>query len=364
MHETVSIRSDGNTLKAVKPLTVPKELLGPSGEGELNLTLIMFLVSVAIAAVSAAGHFYGHWYGWVSFCLNIVALHMVGTVIHDACHNVAHRSRVVNAILGHGSALMLCFSFPVFTRVHMQHHANVNDPKNDPDHIVSTFGPLWLINARFLYHEVYFFQRRLWRKHELWEWIIARSLLAGLIYLGYRYGFIGYIFNFWFVPLALVGLALGLFFDYLPHRPFQERDRWLNARVYPNAILNWLIMGQNYHLVHHLWPSIPWYHYERAYYATKPLLDAKGSHQSLGIFQSQKDFWGVVYDTLLGIRFGHHHPSAKDDLVPTNGLSATLPEVIPLIDLTLLDSSKSMIEAENPDHSMEEEVSPQLSRIP
>ena len=38
-------------------------------------------------------------------------------------------------------------------------------------------------------------------------------------------------------------------------------------------------MGQNYHLVHHLWPSIPWFEYKPAYEATKPLLNSKGSPQ-------------------------------------------------------------------------------------
>jgi len=301
--------------EAAKPLTVPKELLGPP-DG-VNPTLIMFLAAVAIAAVSTMGHFSWHWHGWYSFVLNLMALHLVGSVIHDACHNAAHPNRVVNAILGHGSALMLCFSFPVFTRVHMQHHANVNDPENDPDHIVSTAGPLWLINARFLYHEIYFFQRKLWRKFELWEWMIARLVLVVVVFLGYHYGFIGYIFNFWFVPLAFIGLELGLFFDYLPHRPFQERDRWKNSRIYPSRILNLMIMGQNYHLVHHLWPSIPWYHYEQAYYATKPLLDSKGSPQSLGIFQSSKDFWGFLYDALVGIRLPKFGRSPQS---PTPGI--------------------------------------------
>jgi beta-carotene hydroxylase len=46
-------------------------------------------------------------------------------------------------------------------------------------------------------------------------------------------------------------------------------------------------MGQNYHLIHHLWPSIPWYNYQPAYYATKPLLDAKGCAQSLGLLQGK-----------------------------------------------------------------------------
>ena len=207
----------------------------------------------------------------------------------------------MNAILGHGSAMMLSFSFPVFTRVHLQHHGNVNDPDNDPDHFVSTGGPLWLINARFLYHEIFFFQRRLWRKYELLEWFLSRLVVATIFYVSIHYHFLGYILNFWFIPTAVVGLALGLFFDYLPHRPFKERDRWKNARVYPNSILNLLIMGQNYHLIHHLWPSIPWYNYQPAYYATKPLLDEKGCYQSLGLLQG-KDFLSFVYDIFLGIR--------------------------------------------------------------
>lgn len=262
----------------------------------------MFLVAIVIAVVSNCGYWLLSWPDPYCFCLNVLALHLAGTVIHDACHNVAHRNPVVNAVMGHGSALLLGFAFPVFTRVHLQHHANVNDPKNDPDHFVSTGGPLLFIAARFLYHEVFFFKRRLWRDYELLEWFLSRLIVGGIFYLSCVYGFLGYVLNFWFIPTAIVGLALGLFFDYFPHRPHQERDRWKNARVYPNPILNVLIMGQNYHLIHHLWPSIPWYSYQPAYYATKPLLDEKGSEQSLGLFKG-KNFWSFLYDVFVGIHF-------------------------------------------------------------
>ena len=66
--------------------------------------------------------------------------------------------------------------------------------------------------------------------------------------------------------------------------------------------MNLLIMGQNYHLVHHLWPSIPWFQYQAAYRATKPLLDRKGSPQRLGIFETLHDCGNFFYDVLLGIR--------------------------------------------------------------
>ncbi len=291
---------------ATKPLTVPKEFLSPPGT--FNPTLLMFFASVGLIALSVLGYFRWEWPHWCSFFLNVLALHLAGTVIHDASHNAAHRDKIVNAFLGHGSALILGFAFPVFTRVHIQHHANVNDPENDPDHFVSTGGPLWLIAARFFYHEIFFFKRRLWRKYELLEWFLSRLFVATMVYFSLQYGFFDYIINYWFSSALVVGLALGLFFDYLPHRPFQERNRWKNARVYPSPILNLMIMGQNYHLIHHLWPSIPWYKYQPAYYATKHLLDAKGSPQTLGLLEG-KSFFSFVYDIFLGIRF---HKKSED----------------------------------------------------
>lgn len=286
-------------------LTVPKEYLKAPGGFNPNVT--MFFSALSLITLSTCGYWLWSWPDWICFSANVLALHLSGTVIHDASHNSAHSNRTFNAILGHGSALMLGFAFPVFTRVHLQHHAHVNDPENDPDHFVSTGGPLWMIAARFFYHEIFFFKRQLWRKYELLEWFLSRLFVATIVIVACQFGFIGYVMNFWFVPALVVGIALGLFFDYLPHRPFQERNRWKNARVYPSPLLNLLILGQNYHLVHHLWPSIPWYKYQPAYYATKPLLDAKDCEQSLGLLQG-KNFWSFLYDVFLGIRF-HSHSS-------------------------------------------------------
>jgi beta-carotene hydroxylase len=222
--------------------------------------------------------------------------------------------------MGHGAALLLGFSFPVFTRVHLQHHAHVNDPENDPDHIVSTFGPLWLIAPRFFYHEVFFFQRALWRGNELVAWALERATFVLIVLAAIKFDFLPFIFNCWFAPALMVGVTLGLFFDYLPHRPFQSRSRWHNARVYPSRLMNWLIMGQNYHLVHHLWPSIPWFEYRPAYLATRHLLDAKGSPQRLGLFETRADALNFLYDILLGVR---SHKRRRSRLRPLAALMPT-----------------------------------------
>lgn len=281
--------------------SVPRELLFPPGG--LNLNVILCTLAVLLLALSTCGYWLWDWRSWCCFWLNVLAIHFAGSVIHDACHLAAHRNRLLNAALGHVSALILGFAFPVFTRVHLQHHAHVNDPVNDPDHFVSTGGPLWLIAPRFFYHEVFFFRRRLWQKYELLEWFLSRLVLVGIVAASLHYGFFPFVVNYWFSPALVVGIALGFFFDYFPHRPFVERDRWKNARVYASPILNLLILGQNYHLVHHLWPSIPWYRYQAAYRATQPLLEAKGSPLRLGILADGRSLRGFLYDLLIGIRW-------------------------------------------------------------
>ena len=326
----------------VQPQSVPYEFLGPPGA--FNPTLLMFLAAVALIIISTTGFFYWNWPNWLTFSANVLALHLAGTVIHDASHNVAHRDRIMNAMLGHGSALMLGFAFPVFTRVHMQHHANVNDPKNDPDHFVSTFGPLWLIAPRFFYHEFYFFQRRLWRKYELLEWFLSRLTVAVVVALAAFYGHIEFVMHYWFCPALVVGIALGLFFDYLPHRPFSERNRWKNARVYPGKILNVLILGQNYHLIHHLWPSIPWYKVQPAYHAVKPLLDQKGSPQTLGLLEPE-NFLSFLYDLFIGIR--PHHSQEELNHEETLAQKTALENLIQRVDHQEAETEDLLISGSN-----------------
>ena len=228
-----------------------------------------------------------------------MALHIEGTVIHDACHKAAHPVPWINQAMGHGSAILLGFSFPVFTRVHLQHHIHVNHPKNDPDHIVSTFGPIWLIAPRFFYHEVFFFQRKLWRRYELLQWGIERSIFITIILAGLKFDFMNLIYNLWFGPALMVGVTLGIFFDYLPHRPFRSRNKWINSRVYPSKFMNLLIMGQNYHLIHHLWPSIPWFEFLGLPLVMLALLTA-------GIERFLKSIWQTP---------GEHKDSRRDPLL-------------------------------------------------
>ena len=69
----------------------------------------------------------------------------------------------------------------------------------------------------------------------------------------------------WLAPALLAVFWLALAFDYVPHYPMTQQGRYYDSRIYPGRIANALLLGQNYHLIHHLWNTIPWYRYQEVF---------------------------------------------------------------------------------------------------
>jgi fatty acid desaturase len=80
-----------------------------------------------------------------------------------------------------------------------------------------------------------------------------------------------------FIPTRVGGVLLAIFFQWLPHHPFDRTERYLNTRISLWPAGGVLTLQQNLHLMHHLWPSVPFYNYGRLYRRLRPILVAKGS---------------------------------------------------------------------------------------
>ena len=81
----------------------------------------------------------------------------------------------------------------------------------------------------------------------------------------------------WIIPARLTFLYLLFFFVWLPHFPYQHTDRFRNTRItlFPGS--TWLLLQQDRHLIHHLYPSIPWYRYRAAHRELASLLSERGA---------------------------------------------------------------------------------------
>jgi beta-carotene hydroxylase len=207
---------------------------------------------------------------------NAICLYLSFTVLHDAMHGTAHRSKAIGNAMGRICGFALLAPLPIFRGVHHEHHGHTNDPERDPDLVVAS-GPSWLrplsLAMTLPAYRWHFYRRNLWRDREgLREAVASDAALAAFLILGLGFGPTEWILTLWIAPVGLAALWLAFAFDYLPHYPHMEQGRYYDTRIYPGRVANLLLLGQNYHLIHHLWTTIPWYRYQQVFDEIEPAL--------------------------------------------------------------------------------------------
>ena len=100
-------------------------------------------------------------------------------------------------------------------------------------------------------------------RRELWiSYLVLAVLFVILGVLMAQFGWF-YPVMLWFVPAFLAQALLAFAFDWLPHHPHERTERYLNTRVVAIPGISAFLLSQNYHLIHHLYPNIPFYHYKK-----------------------------------------------------------------------------------------------------
>jgi len=217
------------------------------------------------------------------------------TLVHESIHgNLAPgypKLRWLNTLVGWIGALGLSYNWPILMRSHALHHAHTNS-EQDPDiWVKGTLGQLlgkWLkanvvmtlvplVVLKYIAPEQYRRVASRLRGSEAMQASAVALLVLFLLGVSIYYGRVADWFFLLFLPTRLASLGLGIFFSWLPHYPFDRTERYLNTRIslWPAGTL--LTLQQNLHLMHHLWPSVPFYNYSRLYRALRPVLIAKGS---------------------------------------------------------------------------------------
>jgi len=269
-------------MAAVVPeIPVDRSWIGaPTARGLGNPTVALLAGSAATVALGTTAYLAG-WVAWpVTVLVNALAIYVVFTPLHEAVHGIAHADKAVNAAIGRLAGGMLGVSYPFFRAVHLSHHSHTNDPAKDPDFVVArrprSLVLLWCMGIEGSYRR-HFFGRRLWRSSgQLAEALAYDVFMFGLLGASIAFGWWRPLLVCWFVPafLALVGLAF--LFDFVPHYPFDNRERYFDTRITPGRLLNVLLLGQNHHLIHHLWTTIPWWRYQAVFRAIEGDLVRRG----------------------------------------------------------------------------------------
>jgi beta-carotene hydroxylase len=260
--------------------SVPRRWIG-APDSAWNPTLSLMVAVVAGFGLFAIGLQTGRLGPWVAVPGLAVCYYAVFTVLHESMHGIAHRDRRLNAWLGRVAGLALMIPYPLFRAAHLAHHAHTNDPEQDPDRMVA-WRPVWLRPVWFMLTPIYYrklvYGGGLLRgRYARMEAFAGEALIVAIMLGAIATGHATPLLQLWLIPSVLAILWLAFAFDLLPHHPHTTQERYYDTRVYPGRFLNFLLLGQNYHLVHHLWTTIPWYHYERAFREVEPDLVARGA---------------------------------------------------------------------------------------
>ena len=224
---------------------------------------------------------------WAGALANTVFIYALYTVVHEAVHaNISSRKknlRWVDTIAGLIACAPLWLNYHQHRRQHMAHHAHTNED-TDPDIYArgSFLGwvflrlPVALINYFNPVQQYRDCQRFNCTREEYVYTTLSFSLYAimvlGLIALGYWRE----VLFLWFIPWWIGQTVMLTFFTWTPHHDHHETGRYRNTRVslFPGA--NFLLQGQNFHLIHHMLPAIPYYRYKETFDEMRPVLEQHG----------------------------------------------------------------------------------------
>ncbi|HEX4110595.1 MAG TPA: fatty acid desaturase [Solirubrobacteraceae bacterium] len=263
------------TTAPARRLPVPDEPIPAISLPALGL----LLGGLALWWGSTFAYIEGVWPWPVSVPLNAIACYMLFTVSHDAAHHSLSRTQAANTWLGRIATVFFAphAGFRTWRFIHMQHHRFTNhDDGNDPDNYTNV-GPAWQRPLRWLsidlYYMVFYLPRLGSRprpeKIELaCTWAIVFGACAAAIATGHLWGLL----LIYFLPVRLSIIFLAWAFDYLPHHglhhtPEEDRLKTTRNRVGRERLLSPVLLYQNYHLVHHLHPLVPFHRYVKVWFA-------------------------------------------------------------------------------------------------
>jgi beta-carotene hydroxylase len=254
-----------------------------------NPTLWLFVVFVGLCTWAVTGYLNGSLPVPVSILINAVGIYAGFTVLHESVHRLVHKNRFLNDILGWPTGLALTLPQTTFRAVHLMHHSQTNDPDQDPDFFVGQ-GPWWQFPIRMLSplweYRIKYYKGRWWRNGvEVAVETINSLLIVALIVWSIATGHFGDLFVIWLAPAMVALTFLAYAFDKVPHKPYDSQERFLDTRAYPSRVLEMLLLGQYYHLIHHAWVTIVWYRYRPAFEAAQPDLDAMGARINWGDYK-------------------------------------------------------------------------------
>lgn len=269
-----------------KPRTIAEEMAaGRRNTPDFGYpTLLLEIALLAASGLATWAAMTGRVSYLTGAIVNTVVLYSAYTIVHEAVHgNISSRHkelRWLDVLAGTIACIPLWLFFFQHTKQHMEHHKYTNTDR-DPDIYSKGSFPVWLFirlpwslinyfNPVLLYRDCLGFhvpKRQI--AMTMITFALQAAVLIGLIAAGYGYELL----VLWFIPWWIGQTVMLTLFTWAPHHDHSETGRYRDTResLFPGG--NFLLLGQNHHLIHHMMPGVPFYRYQRTFKEIRPLLE-------------------------------------------------------------------------------------------
>ncbi len=236
---------------------------------------------------------------WLAVPIMVVLTYAAYTVLHESVHGSISGSHKnlnwLNDGLGYLAGTVLMTTLTAHRPEHLSHHGNTNHVNKDPDRyaikivgsIREILGSVW--DAIFIQYREYI--KNHWHKASAaTNLILVSELLMGIALRALPFVLVFSTDNqeiesgWWrllvlFVASGFIGIyVLVYLFAYIVHQPHTERGRYKDTStiIVPgplSKIITFCWGFQNYHSIHHLFPSVPFYYYRQLFAEIADIMD-------------------------------------------------------------------------------------------
>lgn len=252
------------------------------------LFIVMYVVAASVVCIVKP--FAESWTA-IGLCIPLyliaaASLHGISLFTHEAVHGLLSRNPLWNRLLGISCAMPVLQNFSAYKVLHLRHHKHVGE-EGDPDHYDNYSKWTWLVFSMHWLrliagYPIYVTMipilgyRQATPSERRWivlEAVLLAALAAAVIASPLAWSTV---LNAWLIPMLIINTFVNI--RGMSQHTFLEQpsDPVRGTRsILTNRVTEFFMCNENYHLEHHLFPRVPWYHLRKLHVEIRPQLEER-----------------------------------------------------------------------------------------
>lgn len=257
----------------------------------LPLFLLQNLTIIALGSIISYVY-YNSAYSAMSIPLWSALIFRNFSYMHDASHNAVSENKFINNFVGIIAGAICLLPFEPWRKSHLEHHIWAGNIDKDPVTAIITAFPKM---HKYLRGTLSFFWRSWFpmlacMQYIVFWWLAAKTYLkrpssmANLVSLAApavlwtsMFQLLPTYFSIYVLAPSIIVYMVAVEVVNLPHHlqlpqnrgntKLQLWDQYKIARtcIYPRWFARLVVLNFNYHIEHHLFPDVPWYHLDKVH---------------------------------------------------------------------------------------------------